>query len=76
MISNHKIQTALDEIKDISRIDLALYTEKGKPVAATFEPEEDLEDAITSFADSMAERCSQDITFLKLSWMTRWNIFC
>ena len=39
MISNHKIQTALDEIKDISRIDLALYTEKGKPVAATFEPE-------------------------------------
>ena len=55
MISNHKIQTALDEIKDISRIDLALYTEKGKPVAATFEPEEDLEDAITSFADSMAE---------------------
>lgn len=55
MISNHKIQTALDEIKDISRIDLALYTEKGKPVAATFEPEENLEDAITSFADSMAE---------------------
>jgi len=30
MISNHKIQTALDEIKDISRIDLALYTEKRK----------------------------------------------
>ena len=55
MISNHKIQTALDEIKDISRIDLALYTEKGKPVAATFEPEEDLEDAITSFAEVMAE---------------------
>ena len=55
MISNHKIQTALDEIKDISRIDLALYTEKGKPVAATFAPEGDLEGAITSFADSMAE---------------------
>ena len=55
MISNHKIQTALDEIKDISRIDLALYTEKGKPVAATFQPEGDLEGAITSFVDSMAE---------------------
>ena len=37
MISNHKIQTALEEIKEISRIDLALYTEKGKPVAATLE---------------------------------------
>ena len=37
MISNHKIQTALDEIKEISKIDLALYSEKGKQVAATFE---------------------------------------
>lgn len=55
MISNHKIQTALEEIKEISRIDLALYTEKGKPVAATFEPEGDMEYAVTSFAESMAE---------------------
>ena len=55
MISNHKIQEALDEIKEISRIDLALYTEKGKPVAATFSIEEDLEEAVSSFAESMAE---------------------
>ena len=55
MFSNHKIQTALEEIKEISRIDLALYTEKGKPVAATFEPEGDMEYAVTSFAESMAE---------------------
>lgn len=55
MISNHKIQAALDEIKDISRMDLALYTEKGKLVASTFEPEGDLEHAIASFAESMAE---------------------
>ena len=44
MISNHKIQTALDEIKEISKIDLALYSEKGKQVAATFEPEGDMEE--------------------------------
>ena len=49
MISNHKIQTALDEIKEISKIDLALYSEKGKQVAATFEPEGDMEEAVTSF---------------------------
>lgn len=55
MISNHKMQSALDEIKDISKIDLALYTDKGKPVAATFMPEGDMEYAVTSFADSMAE---------------------
>ena len=42
MISNHKIQAALDEIKEISKIDLALYTDKGKQVAATFETEGDL----------------------------------
>ncbi len=55
MISNHKIQTALEEIKEISKIDLAIYTEKGKQVAATFAPEEDMEFAVASFADSMAE---------------------
>jgi carbohydrate diacid regulator len=55
MVSNHKIQVALDEIKEISKIDLALYTEKGKLAAATFEPEEGLEDAVRNFADSMAE---------------------
>ena len=55
MISNHKIQTALYEIKEISKIDLALYSEKGKQVAATFEPEGDMEEAVTSFAASMAE---------------------
>ena len=55
MISNHKIQTALDEIKEISKIDLALYSEKGKQVAATCELEGDMEEAVTSFAASMAE---------------------
>lgn len=55
MISSHKIQAALDEIKEISKIDFALYTEKGKQVAATFQMEEDMEYAVTSFADSMAE---------------------
>lgn len=55
MISTHKIQAALDEIKEISRIDLALYTEKGKLTAATFEPQENFEHAVLSFAESMAE---------------------
>ena len=55
MISNHKIQAALDEIKEISKIDLALYTDKGKQVAATFETEGDMEYAVNSFAGSMAE---------------------
>ena len=30
MLSNHKLQMTMEEIKDISRIDLALYSDKGK----------------------------------------------
>ena len=55
MLSNHKLQVTLEEIKEISRIDLALYSDKGKLLASTYQPEEDMEDAIRLFADSMAE---------------------
>ncbi len=55
MLSNHKLQVTLEEIKEISRIDLALYSDKGKLLASTYESEEDMEEAIRLFADSMAE---------------------
>ncbi len=55
MLSNHKIQITLEEMKSISRLDMALYNERGKLVAATFDQKEDLEAAVTSFAESMAE---------------------
>lgn len=55
MLSNHKLQVTLEEIKEISRIDLALYSDKGKLLASTYEGEEDMEEAIRFFADSMAE---------------------
>ena len=55
MLSNHKLQVTLEEIKEISRIALALYSDKGKHLASTYEEEEDMEDAIRFFADSMAE---------------------
>ena len=32
MLSNHKLQTTLEEISDISKIGLALYDENGKQV--------------------------------------------
>lgn len=55
MLSNHKLQVTLEEIKEISRIELALYSDKGKLLASTYEVEEDMEEAIRFFADSMAE---------------------
>lgn len=55
MLSNHRIQTTLDEIKEISRIDMAVYNESGKLLAATFEQQEDFETVVSDFAQSMAE---------------------
>lgn len=55
MLSNHKLQTTLTEIKEIARIDLALYNEKGKMVASTYESEDNLSEIIVQFANSMAE---------------------
>ena len=50
MLSIHNIQVTLEEMKDI-----ALYNERGKLVAATFDQKEDLEEAVINFAESMAE---------------------
>jgi len=55
MISNHKIQTAIDEMYDISKIEFLVYTEKGKLVAATEVPEYDMDGAVEDFADSMED---------------------
>ena len=55
MLSNHKLQVTLEEIKEISRIDLALYNDKGKLLAYTYHTKEDMEEAIRFFAESMAE---------------------
>lgn len=55
MLSNHKLQVMLEEIKEISRVDMALYSDKGKLLASAYESEDDMEEAIRLFADSMAE---------------------
>ena len=55
MLSNHKLQTTLEEISDISKIGLALYDENGKQVAATFQIETDMRAEVVNFAASMAE---------------------
>lgn len=55
MLSNHKLQATLAEIKEIARIDLALYNDKGKAVVSTYDVEQDLSSVIVQFAQSMAE---------------------
>ena len=55
MLSNHKIQMALEEIKDIARMEMALYNESGKLLAATFRDHDDFETVVVDFVSSMAE---------------------
>ncbi len=55
MVSNHRLQAALTEIKEIARVDLMLYTEKGKMVTGTCEPQHEMTEAVIQFAQSMAD---------------------
>ena len=56
-LSNQKLQNSLDEIKDISRMESALYTSKGKLVAHTeaFPITDTLERVVVDITNSMAE---------------------
>lgn len=55
MLSNHKIQTTLEEISEISKTGFVLYDDKGKKVASTVTLDTDLSWEVEDFADSMAE---------------------
>lgn len=54
MISNHVLQSSLDELKSITRIDLALIDLNGQFVASTYESDEDITNLIYAFLDSPA----------------------
>lgn len=70
MLSNQKLQNSLDEIKEISRMDTALFNAKGKLVASTEEIEvtPELENVVVEFAESMADRQTfQDFHLYKVT---------
>ena len=55
MISNQVIQTSIDELKSITRVDLCVVDIEGMTVATTFDSEEMSEDLISAFIDSPAD---------------------
>ena len=55
MLSSYKLHTSLLEIKEITRVELSLYDEKGRLITSTFETEEDFTQSVMQFAKSMAE---------------------
>ena len=58
MISNQKLQNALNEIKEISGHDTALFTTKGRLTASTFDVDPAYEESALNFADSLSDELS------------------
>ena len=65
MISNQKLQHALKEIKDIAKLETALFSAKGKLVVSTCEVETEFESVVNEFAESSAEyeSCDEGMLF-------------
>ncbi|MCR5785025.1 MAG: helix-turn-helix domain-containing protein [Eubacterium sp.] len=55
MISNQVLQTTIDGIKNITKIDLCIMDTMGKPLATTFSETDDYTEPAKSFALSQAE---------------------
>ena len=55
MISNQILQTTIDGLKGISRIDLCICDTEGKVLATTFPDAEEYESSILAFVDSPAD---------------------
>ena len=55
MISNQILQTTLDGLKAITRIDLGICDTEGKVLASTFTDAEESESSVLAFVDSPAD---------------------
>ena len=55
MISNQILQTTIDGLKGITRVDLCICDTEGKVLASTFPDAEEYEESILSFVDSPAD---------------------
>lgn len=58
MISEQKLKETLGEIRDISRLEMSLYTADGLLEATTLKEEDDIAEMVKSFSESMAENQS------------------
>ena len=68
MISNQILQSTIDGLKSIARVDLCVIDTEGKVLAATFAGAEEYEDAVLAFVGSPADsKVIQGFQFFKVS---------
>lgn len=67
MLSHQKLQNTLEEIKEITKMDMLLFNSKGKEVAATMQTDLPLESVVCDFCHSMADQQTyQQYQFFKI----------
>ncbi|SER56700.1 PucR family transcriptional regulator [Lachnobacterium bovis] len=67
MFTNQKLQNTLDEIKEITKKDVALYSPKGKLIAHTTKFSDEVEQMVNEFSRSMAEsQTAKEYHFFKV----------
>lgn len=67
MISNQVLQTTIDGLKNISRVDICVMDVEGKSLASTINNPEEYESAVLGFVDSPAEsQVVQGFQFFKV----------
>ena len=55
MISNQILQSTIEGLKGITRIDICIMDTEGKPLASTINDAEESEEAVLTFVDSPAD---------------------
>ena len=74
MISNQILQTTLDGLKAITRIDLGICDTEGKVLASTFTDAEDSESSVlVSWIHRRTVRLSRDTSSSRCLMSTSWN---
>lgn len=67
MLTNQKIQKTIDEIKEITKLDIALLLQNGKPVCSTRQIEPDVINRAVSFAKEDTDSvCDEGCIFSKV----------
>ena len=77
MISNQILQTTIDGLKNIARIDLSILDTEGKVLATTVPGAENYESTVLAFVESPADsQVIQGHLFSRCMMSSSWNMCC
>ena len=76
MISNQVLQSTIDSLKGIARVDIGIADIDGKVLATTFSEEREISDMVVSFANSQADsQAAGDSSFSRSLMSISWSMY-